>query len=59
MRGDIDARVVAETICSAFIGIEEISATMSGLADFRARIEGLRWLTLAAIKTLDKEALKT
>src|SRR6266540_2358361 len=39
VRGDIDARVVAETICSAFIGIEEISATMSGLADFRARIE--------------------
>lgn len=51
VRPEIDARRTAETLCAAFIGIEEVSAAMSGLEDFRARIEGLRALTLGAIKT--------
>jgi AcrR family transcriptional regulator len=50
IRPEIDPLRTAETLCSAFIGIEEVSAAMSGLEDFRARIEGLRALTLAAIK---------
>ena len=51
VRLDIDARLTAETLCASFIGIEEVSTAMSGLQDFRARIEGLRALTLAAIRT--------
>lgn len=50
IRLEVDARRTAETLCSAFIGVEEVSAAMSGLQDFRARIDGLRALTLAAIK---------
>jgi len=57
VRPEIDARVTAETICSAFIGIQEVSAAMSGLKDFRARIEGLRTLTLTAIRTPEKKRL--
>jgi AcrR family transcriptional regulator len=55
VRREVDARVTAETICSAFIGIQEVSAAMSGLKDFRARIDGLRTVTLAAIRTPDKK----
>lgn len=51
VRPEVDARIAAETICSAFIGIEEVSAAMSKLADFRGRIDGLRALVLAALKT--------
>jgi AcrR family transcriptional regulator len=50
VRPDIDPRRTAETIVAAFIGTEEVSAAMSQLTDFRGRIEGLRALTLAAIK---------
>lgn len=54
IRPEVDPRQTAETLCSAFIGIEEVSAAMSGLQDFRARIAGLRALTLAAIETIKK-----
>jgi AcrR family transcriptional regulator len=53
VRADIDARVTAETIVGAFIGIEQVSDELSGLKDFRRRIEGLRMLTFAAIRTRD------
>jgi AcrR family transcriptional regulator len=53
VRAEIDPRTTAETICTAFIGVEEVSAAMSGLQDFRGRIEGLRTLVLAALKTRD------
>lgn len=50
-RPDLDARQMAETIVAAFIGIEQISDELSRLSDFRRRIEGLRTLTLAALRT--------
>ncbi len=52
-RPDLDARQMAETIVAAFIGIEQISDELSRLSDFRRRIEGLRILTLAALRTRD------
>jgi AcrR family transcriptional regulator len=53
VRTDIDARQMAETIVAAFIGIEQVSDELSGLKDFRRRIDGLRTLTFAAIRTRD------
>jgi hypothetical protein len=53
VRDDIDARQFAETIVAAFIGIEQVSDELSGLKDFRRRIEGLRSLTFAAIRKRD------
>jgi AcrR family transcriptional regulator len=53
IRGDVDPKTMAATICSAFIGVEQVSAAMAGLEDFRGRIEGLRTLVLAALKTRD------
>lgn len=53
VRKDIDARQTAETIVAAFIGIEQVSDELSHLTDFRRRIEGLRTLTFAAIRTRD------
>jgi AcrR family transcriptional regulator len=54
VRADIDARETAETIVAAFIGIEQVSDELSHLSDFRRRIEGLRRLTFAAIRTRDE-----
>ena len=51
VKPDLDARQLAETIVAAFIGIEQISDELSRLSDFRRRIEGLRVLTLAALRT--------
>lgn len=51
VRRDIEARLAAETIVAAFIGIEQVSDELSGLADFRRRVEGLRTLTFAALGT--------
>ncbi len=51
VRRDLDARQMAETIVAAFIGIEQISDELSRLKDFRRRIEGLRTLVSAALRT--------
>ena len=37
-------------------GATEVSAAMSGLKDFRSRIEGLRTLTLDAIRSQTKKS---
>lgn len=49
VRSDIDPRAAAETIVSAFIGVEQVSEALSGLSDFRARLDNLRILTMAAL----------
>jgi AcrR family transcriptional regulator len=51
VRPEIDARLTAETIVAAFIGIEQVSDELTGLADFRQRVEGLRALAFGAIRT--------
>ena len=55
VRADIDPRPTAETIVAAFIGIEQVSDELSRLSDFRRRIEGLRTLTFAAIRTREEK----
>ncbi|MGH2727280.1 MAG: hypothetical protein ACRDKS_09935, partial [Actinomycetota bacterium] len=49
-RRDLDPRGTAETIVSAFIGVEQVSDALTELKDFRARIENLRTFTLAALE---------
>ena len=49
-RKDLDPRVTAETIVSAFIGVEQVSDALTELGDFRARIDNLRAFTFAALE---------
>jgi AcrR family transcriptional regulator len=49
-RDDLDPRTTAETIVSAFIGVEQVSDALTGLGDFRARIENMRTLVMAALR---------
>lgn len=49
-RRDIDPRTTAETIVSAFIGVEQVSDALTELGDFRQRIENLRTLVMAALR---------
>ena len=49
-RTDLDPTITAETIVSAFIGVEQVSDALTELADFRKRIENLRTFTLAALR---------
>jgi AcrR family transcriptional regulator len=49
-RTDLDPQTTAETIVSAFIGVEQVSDALTELGDFRARIENLRTLVLAALR---------
>jgi TetR/AcrR family transcriptional repressor of nem operon len=50
VRTDLDARAVAETIVSAFIGVEQVSESLTGLADLRARMENLQTFMMAAVR---------
>ena len=50
VREDLDPRQMAEAIVAAFIGTEQVSDALSGLSDFRRRIEGLRTLVFAALR---------
>jgi AcrR family transcriptional regulator len=50
VRPDIDPRGAAEVIVSAFIGLEQISETLSGSSDLRARMENLRTFVDAALR---------
>ncbi|HJR18437.1 MAG TPA: TetR/AcrR family transcriptional regulator [Actinomycetota bacterium] len=49
-RTDLDPRLSAETIVSAFIGVEQVSDALTELGDFRARIEKLRTFVMAALR---------
>lgn len=49
-RADLDPRTTAETIVSAFIGVEQVSDALTELGDFRKRIEFLRAFTMAALR---------
>ena len=49
-RTDLDPRATAETIVSAFIGVEQVSDALTELGDFRARIENLRTFAMAAVR---------
>lgn len=49
-RTDLDRNATAETIVSAFIGVEQVSDALTELGDFRARIENLRTLVMAALR---------
>jgi AcrR family transcriptional regulator len=49
-REDLDAGAVAETIVSAFIGVEQVSDSLTGLADLRSRMENLRTFIMAAVR---------
>ncbi len=48
-RTDLDPRLTAENIVSAFIGVEQVSDALTELKDFRARIGNLRAFILAAL----------
>lgn len=48
-RKDLDPRIIAETIVSSFIGVEQVSDALTELKDFKERIENLRTFTLAAL----------
>ncbi|MGH2786259.1 MAG: TetR family transcriptional regulator [Actinomycetota bacterium] len=49
-RTDLDPRLSAETIVSAFIGVEQVSDALTELGDFRVRIENLRTFVMAALR---------
>ena len=49
-RTDLDPRPTAETIVSAFIGVEQASDALTELGDFRARTENLRTFVMAALR---------
>lgn len=49
-RTDLDPKTTAETIVSAFIGVEQVSDALTELGDFRKRIENLRTFTMAALR---------
>lgn len=49
-RRDLDPATTAETIVSAFIGVEQVSDALTELGDFRARIENMRTLVMAALR---------
>lgn len=50
VRTDLDPRTTAETIVSAFIGVEQVSDALTELGDFRARIEHLHTFVMAALR---------
>lgn len=50
VRTEVSPRAAAETIVSSFIGVEQVSEALSGLTDFRTRLENLRTLTMAALR---------
>lgn len=49
-RTDLDPKTTAETIVSAFIGVEQVSDALTELGDFRTRIENLRTMVMAALR---------
>jgi AcrR family transcriptional regulator len=49
-RRDIDPTIAAETIVSAYLGVEQVSDALSGMSDMRRRMEGLRTMAMAAIQ---------
>lgn len=50
VRADLDPKVAAETIVAAFIGVEQVSDVLSGCADLRRRVGGLRELLMGALR---------